>query len=65
MVYYQLVLFFLFNHFLVFILADPLEDYVKQPDPHYHYELLKTYNFADHDFYIINMTSQKWQDGIN
>lgn len=44
--------------------AEPLDDYVFAPDPNYKYELLRTYNFIDHDVYILNMTSQKWKDGL-
>ena len=44
--------------------AEPLDDYVLAPDPNYNYELLKTYNLADYDVFILNMTSQKWKDGL-
>jgi len=26
--------------------------------------LIETYNFNEHDIYVINMTSQKWRDGL-
>lgn len=43
---------------------DPLFDYVMSPDPYYKYDLIETYNFNEHDIYVINMTSQKWRDGL-
>ena len=41
----------------------PLDDYVNMPDPHYKYELIKTYAMPGYKLYILNMTSQKWFDG--
>ena len=41
----------------------PLDDYVNMPDPHYKYELIKTYVMPGYKLYILNMTSQKWLDG--
>lgn len=42
--------------------ATPLDDYVNTPDPHYTYELLKTYDQVGYKIHILNMTSQKWLD---
>ena len=42
----------------------PLDDYVNTPDPHYKYELLKSQKLTGYTLHIINMTSQKWLDGI-
>jgi hypothetical protein len=47
----------------VLIEATPLDDYVNTPDPHYRYELIKTYQLEGYNLYILNMTSQKWYDG--
>jgi hypothetical protein len=41
----------------------PLDDYVKAPDPHYNYTLIKTYRIEGYTLYILNFTSQKWLDG--
>jgi hypothetical protein len=41
----------------------PLDDYVKAPDPHYNYTLLKSYRIEGYTLYILNFTSQKWFDG--
>jgi hypothetical protein len=41
----------------------PLDDYVNTPDPHYNYSLVHVYELTGYKLYIINMTSQKWQDG--
>lgn len=43
-------------------LATPLDDYVNTPDPHYKYDLIKTYEMTGYKIYILNMTSQKWLD---
>lgn len=40
----------------------PLDDYVNKPDPHYKYELIHTYEMLSGKVYLLNMTSQKWQD---
>lgn len=42
--------------------STPLDDYVNAPDSHYKYELLKTYDQTGYKLYILNMTSQKWQN---
>ena len=41
----------------------PLDDYVNTPDPHYKYDHIHTYELTGYKLYILNMTSQKWQDG--
>lgn len=43
--------------------ATPLDDYVNAPDSHYSYRLVKAYSETGYTLYILNMTSQKWQDG--
>ena len=47
---------------LITINATPLDDYVNTPDPHYNYELIKTYTMVGYKLYVLNMTSQKWMD---
>lgn len=42
----------------------PLDDYVNTPDSNYKYDLIYTYEQAGYKLYILNMTSQRWQDGI-
>lgn len=42
--------------------ATPLDDYVKAPDSHYNWTLLKTYQMNEYNLYILNLTSQKWLD---
>ena len=44
------------------VYCTPLDDYVNTPDPHYKYELLKIYEMYGGKVYVLNMTSQKWQD---
>lgn len=38
----------------------PLDDYVNEPDDHFKYELVKTYDMDEYKIYVINMTSLKW-----
>lgn len=38
----------------------PLDDYVNEPDDHFKYELVKTYDMEEYKIYVINMTSLKW-----
>jgi hypothetical protein len=47
-----------------YLSATPLDDYVKAPDPHFNYELIKTYEMDGYKLFILNMTSQKWLDGF-
>ncbi len=42
----------------------PLCDYVWAPDDHYHYDLVETQRGEGVTFYTLNMTSQKWYDGM-
>lgn len=60
MIYLAMLISLCLNHM---ILADPLSDYVKQVDGYYKYELITTYQMNEYDLYVLNMTSQKWQDG--
>lgn len=48
--------------FLNHTLSTPLDDYVNQPDSHFKYELIKTYELEGYKLFILNMTSQKWLD---
>jgi len=48
---------------LAFASATPLDDYVKAPDPHYKYEVIKVYELEGYTLYVLNLTSQKWLDG--
>ena len=48
---------------IVFVNCTPLDDYVNAPDPHYGYELIKTYNMTGYTLYILNLTSQMWLNG--
>ncbi|CAF1105282.1 unnamed protein product [Brachionus calyciflorus] len=54
--------FFLSLTIIYVISATPLDDYVNQPDDHYKFELLKTYEMTGYKLYILNLTSQKWLD---
>ena len=45
------------------VVATPLDDYVNKPDSNYNYKLVKAYSQTGYTLYILNMTSQKWQDG--
>lgn len=47
---------------LISIYCTPLDDYVNTPDPHYKYELLKSYEMPGFNLYVLNLTSQKWLD---
>lgn len=62
MFYSILILLACFNLLTSFASATPLDDYVNTPDDHYKYELLTTYNETGYKLYILNMTSQKWQN---
>lgn len=42
--------------------ATPLDDYVNTPDSHYKYEMITIFETYGAKVYILNMTSQKWQD---
>ena len=37
-----------------------LDRYVKEPDPNYFYNIIKTIGHEDYDTFILEMTSQKW-----
>jgi len=37
-----------------------LDRYVKEPDPNYSYNIIKTIGHEDYDTFILEMTSQKW-----
>ena len=58
---FSLFIFTVFSFY--FAQQTPLDDYVKAPDPHYNYTLLKTYRIEGYTLYILNLTSQKWLDG--
>ena len=49
---------------LTYVSSTPLDDYVNAPDPHYGYQLIKTYNMTGYTLYILNLTSQMWLDGM-
>jgi len=44
--------------------STPLDDYVNTPDPNFAWKLLETHPFTKYTFYILNMTSQQWLNGI-
>ncbi len=44
--------------------ATPLDDYVNKPDPAYSWKLIQTYPSSTYTVYVLNMTSQKWFDGM-
>jgi hypothetical protein len=43
-----------------------LDDYVNFDDGYFHWDILTTYRFEENKttVYMVNMTSQKWMDGI-
>lgn len=43
--------------------STPLDDYVRDDDPHFGWSLIQTYEEPDYKLYVINYTSQKWLDG--
>ena len=43
--------------------ATPLDDYVRAPDPHFGWTVIRTYEQPDYVLYVLNFTSQKWMDG--
>ncbi len=45
--------------------ATPLDDYVNTPDPAFTWKLIQTYPSSTYTVYVLNMTSQKWFDGIS
>ena len=51
--------------FAMNVYSTPLDDYVNTPDANYGWKRLQTYSFPTHTLYVINMTSQKWFDGMN
>ena len=60
----QGVFFLLFYALLAYASSTPLDDYVNAYDDHYNYSLIKTFELTGYKLYILNMTSQKWYDGI-
>ena len=42
----------------------PLDEYVQGDDGYWSYEYLATYAYNGVDIYVVNMTSQKYQDGL-
>lgn len=44
-------------------MATPLDDYVRDNDPHFNWTLIQTYQEPDYKLYVLNFTSQKWLDG--
>lgn len=48
--------------FVGLVKSTPLDDYVNAPDPHFQYELIKTYPEQGYTVYVLNVTSQKWLD---
>lgn len=44
-------------------ISTPLDDYVRDDDPHFNWTLIKTYDEPDYKMYVLNYTSQKWYDG--
>lgn len=44
--------------------STPLDDYVNTPDPNFSWKLLQTYPTSTCTVYILNMTSQRWIDGL-
>jgi len=43
--------------------STPLDDYVRDNDPHFNWTIIKTYDEPDYKLYVLNFTSQKWMDG--
>jgi hypothetical protein len=41
----------------------PLDEYVNLDDGFWSYDVIQSYDEGDHWLYVLNMTSQKWQDG--
>ena len=39
-----------------------LEDYVDRPDEHFNYKVLSLQNVEGLDYYVLELTSQKWRD---
>lgn len=46
-------------------LATPLDDYVNTPDPAFSWKRLQTYPTSTHTLFLLNMTSQRWFDGMS
>lgn len=59
---YRKICFFLSAFVFISVSCTPLDDYVNTPDLHYKYELITTYENIGVKTYVLNMTSQKWQD---
>ena len=43
--------------------STPLDDYVRAPDTHFGWTVIRTYEQPDYILYVLNFTSQKWLDG--
>lgn len=55
---------FIFIIILSLIKATPLDDYVNTPDSHFSWKRLQKYPYSTYTLHVLNMTSQKWFDGI-
>jgi hypothetical protein len=54
----------IFISFLSECSLTPLDDYVNKPDPTFSWKRLKTYPRGTYTVHVLNMTSQKWMDGM-
>jgi hypothetical protein len=68
--FHQHKLFFNFCCLILIILlvnnkcfSTPLDDYVRDDDPHFNWTLIRTYEEPDYKLFVLNFTSQKWLDG--
>jgi len=43
--------------------STPLDDYVHAADPHFAWNVIRTYEQPDYVLYILNFTSQQWLNG--
>lgn len=48
----------------IFVDSTPLDDYVNNFDSYYSYNIIQQYKLVNNEIYVINMTSQKWLDGM-
>lgn len=48
----------------IFVDSTPLDDFVNSFDPYYSFDVIQQYKLDQSRMYVINMTSQKWLNGI-
>jgi hypothetical protein len=59
-----MLLFFIIASIINMNDGTPLDDYVNRPDPAFAWKVIQSYPSSTYTVYILNMTSQKWFNGL-